>query len=181
MGAYVPKVLFLKLKNMMKIIGLFLCCCMFMTMFAQKEEVLKAGMESPDFKYKDVNGKTVSLKELRGKYVYIDVWATWCTPCRGELPYLKELEEKLKGKNICFLSISCDKDVEKWKQMVKDEKLGGIHVNTGGDQAFMKSYGIKGIPRFILLDKEGKIISMEMTRPSQKVTLETLMKLEGID
>lgn len=46
--------------------------------------------------------------------------------CRGELPYLKELEEKLKGKNICFLSISCDKDVEKWKQMVKDEKLGGI-------------------------------------------------------
>ena len=71
--------------------------------------------------------------------------------------------------------------MEKWKQMVKDEKLGGIHVNTGGDQAFMKSYEIKGIPRFILLDKEGKIISMEMTRPSQKVTLETLMKLEGID
>ena len=165
----------------MKVIGLLLCCCMFMTVFAQKEEVLKAGMTSPDFKYKDVNGKTVSLKDLRGKYVYIDVWATWCTPCRGELPYLKELEKKLEGKNICFLSISCDKDVEKWKQMVKDEELGGIHVNTGGDQVFMKAYGIKGIPRFILLDKEGKIVNLEMTRPSQKLTLETLMKLEGID
>lgn len=165
----------------MKVIGLLLCCCMFMTVFAQKEEVLKAGMTSPDFKYKDVNGKTVSLKDLRGKYVYIDVWATWCTPCRGELPYLKELEKKLEGKNICFLSISCDKDVEKWKQMVKDEELEGIHVNTGGDQVFMKAYGIKGIPRFILLDKEGKIVNLEMTRPSQKLTLETLMKLEGID
>lgn len=181
MGVHAPKVLFSKSKNVMKVIGLLLCCCMFMTVFAQKEEVLKAGMASPDFKYKDVNGKTVSLKDLRGKYVYIDVWATWCTPCRGELPYLKELEKKLEGKNICFLSISCDKDVEKWKQMVKDEELGGIHVNTGGDQVFMKAYGIKGIPRFILLDKEGKIVNLEMTRPSQKLTLETLMKLEGID
>ena len=88
----------------MKVIGLFLCCCMFMTVFAQKEEVLKAGMTSPDFKYKDVNGKTVSLKDLRGKYVYIDVWATWCTPCRGELPYLKELEKKTGRKEYLFFN-----------------------------------------------------------------------------
>ena len=54
-------------------------------------------------------------------------------------------------------------------------------MNTGGDQVFMKAYGIKVCARFILLDKEGKIVNLEMTRPSQKLTLETLMKLEGID
>ena len=165
----------------MKTIGIILCCCLFLTVFGQEVKVLKAGMESPDFKYKDVNGKTVSLKDLRGKYIYIDVWATWCTPCRGELPDLKKLEEKMKGKKICFLSISIDKDIEKWKNMVKEEELGGIHVNTGGEQKFLKAYQIKGIPRFILLDKEGKIVNPEMTRPSQKVTLETLMNLEGVD
>lgn len=165
----------------MRTIGLIFCCCLFLVAFGKDGQVLRAGMDSPDFEYKDINDRIVSLKDFRGKYVYIDVWATWCTPCRGELPDLKELEEKMKGKKICFLSISCDKDIEKWKKMVKEEELGGIHVNTGGDQKFMKAYGIKGIPRFILLDKKGKIINPEMTRPSQKVTLETLLSLKGIN
>lgn len=147
---------------------------------AQTQEPLKAGMAAPDFSYQDVNGKVLNLKDLRDKYVYIDIWATWCTPCRGELPFLQKLKQKMSGKNIVFVCISCDKDVEAWKKMVKEYELTGIQLNTGGDKNFMKAFGVRGIPRFILLDPDGKIIHAEMTRPSQEETLESLMELEGI-
>ena len=138
------------------------------------------GQPSPDFKYMDINGKEVSLADLAGKYVYIDVWATWCGPCRGELPHLKELENKYKGKNIHFVSISCDQDKAAWEKMVKDDKLEGIQLHTGGDRNFMEAYRINGIPRFILLDREGKIIDANMSRPSDPQTVKTFNSLQGI-
>ena len=138
------------------------------------------GQPSPEFKYLDINGKEVGLKDLAGKYVYIDVWATWCGPCRGELPHLKELEHQFKGKNIAFVSISCDQDKAAWEKMVKEEKLEGIQLHFGNDQTFMNNYMIRGIPRFILLDREGKILAAEMTRPSNPKTVETFNALEGI-
>ena len=138
------------------------------------------GQPSPEFKYLDINGKEVGLKDLTGKYVYIDVWATWCGPCRGELPHLKELEHQFKGKNIAFVSISCDQDKAAWEKMVKEEKLEGIQLHYGNDQSFMEAYMIRGIPRFILLDRDGKILAAEMTRPSNAKTAETFKNLEGI-
>lgn len=146
---------------------------------AQWAKIAK-GQPSPEFKYLDINGKEVNLKDLAGKYVYIDVWATWCGPCRGELPHLKELEHKFEKKNIDFVSISCDQDKAAWQKMVKEDKLGGIQLHTGGDQSFMDTFMIRGIPRFILLDREGKIIAADMTRPSNPKTTETLNALEGI-
>lgn len=141
---------------------------------------IAAGQPSPSFKYLDINGKEVSLADLAGKYVYIDVWATWCGPCRGELPHLKTLEEKYGKKNIYFVSISCDRDKAAWEKMVKEDKLGGIQLHNGGDDTFMDAYMITGIPRFILLDKEGKIINANMTRPSNPGTAKTFDALEGI-
>ena len=82
----------------------------FVTVNAQEKKELKEGDQAPTFKYLDINGKEVSLSDLKGKYVYIDIWATWCGPCTGELPHLKELEKKMHGKKIVFVSISCDKD-----------------------------------------------------------------------
>lgn len=138
------------------------------------------GQPAPNFKYLDINGKEVSLSDLAGKYVYIDVWATWCGPCRGEIPHLQKLEHQFKGKNINFVSISCDQDKADWEKMVKEDKLGGIQLHTGGDRSFMDTFMINGIPRFILLDREGKIIAAEMTRPSNPKTAETLTALEGM-
>jgi len=138
------------------------------------------GQPSPDFKYLNIDGQEVSLADLAGKYVYIDVWATWCGPCRGELPHLKELEHKFAKKNIHFVSISCDQDKAAWEKMVKEDKLGGIQLHAGQDEAFMDAYMIRGIPRFILLDREGKILAADMTRPSNPKTVETLNALEGI-
>lgn len=135
---------------------------------------------SSDHKYMDIDGKMVALEDLRGKYVYIDVWATWCGPCKAELPYLKKLEKKFKGKNIYFVSISIDANKAAWIKMVQEDQLGGIQLHGGNKAQIAKDYAIRAIPRFILLDREGKVINKEMTRPSDSETEETLNALEGI-
>lgn len=138
---------------------------------------IATGSPSPSFRYQDINGKEVSLDDLKGKLVYIDVWATWCGPCRGEIPFLQKLEHAYVGKDIHFVSISCDQDKKAWEDMVKKENLGGIQLHNGGDKGFMEAYLIRGIPRFLLLDREGKIVSADMTRPSDPATANKLDEL----
>ena len=141
---------------------------------------ISKGQPAIDFKYLDINGKEVCLKDLSGKYIYIDCWATWCGPCRGEIPHLQKLEHRYKNKNIHFVSISCDQNKADWEKMVKEEKLGGIQLHYGGDNTFMNFFMITGIPRFILLDQEGKIIQANATRPSNPETIKTFDNLRGI-
>ena len=112
--------------------------------------------------------------------VNMSILATWCGPCQYELPHLKELEKKMHGKKIVFVSISCDKDKAAWEKMVKEQGLGGVQLHNGGDREFMTAFGIRGIPRFILLDKKGKIVNPNMTRPSNPETEKTLKALKGI-
>lgn len=146
----------------------------------RKWQKVAKGQPSPDFSYFDIDSNRVSLADLAGKYVYIDIWATWCNPCKSELPYLKQLYQQFKKDNIHFVSISCDKDHDAWVQMVKEEQLGGIQLHNGGDKSFMDTYLVRGIPRFILLDREGRVVSADMTRPSNPKTVEMLTALEGI-
>lgn len=125
---------------------------------------------SPTFNYENHKGGTTKLADLKGKYVYIDVWATWCGPCRAEIPSLKKLEEKYHDMNIAFVSISIDvdKDHEKWKNFVSEKQLGGIQLfaDKNWNSDFMTSYGINSIPRFILIDPTGKIVKSDAARPS---------------
>lgn len=141
---------------------------------------VKKGQASPAFRFADIDGKEVGLQDFAGKYVMIDVWATWCPPCRAEIPALKKLEQQFKDKNIVFVSISCDQKIADWEKMVREDGLGGIQLHNGGDEEFMNAYRIRSIPRFILLDREGNIISANMTRPSNPETVKTLENLEGI-
>lgn len=135
-----------------------------------KVKALSAGVASPAFDYENHKGGKTSLASLKGKYVYIDVWATWCGPCHREIPSLQKLEEDYKGKSIEFVSISIDakKDYEKWKKMVTDKQLGGIQLIADSDwtSKFALDYAIVSIPRFILLDPEGKIVNADAPRPS---------------
>lgn len=139
------------------------------TEFEQVKRLLP-GSPSPEFIYPDINGKDVALSDLKGKLVYIDVWATWCVPCLQEIPSLKKLESDYHNKDIYFVSMSVDqkKDFEKWQNMVKEKELQGIQIFADNDwkSQFVKDYNINGIPRFILLDREGKIISADAPRPS---------------
>ena len=124
------------------------------------------GQPAPDFSFPDMDGNMVSLEDLRGKYVYIDIWATYCSPCRAEIPYLQKLEEKLKDKNIYFVSISVDTNKKTWENMVKKDQLGGIQLHCGKNPKFMDDYDIPGIPRFILIDPEGRFCGARVGHPS---------------
>jgi thiol-disulfide isomerase/thioredoxin len=142
---------------------------------------LNVGDEAPNFTFKDMNGKEVSIKDFRGKYLYIDVWTTTCGSCIRQFPYLKKLEEEMKGKNIAFISVSLEKDMDVWKKMVKERKLEGIQLNVGDAKDFRSTYEISGMPFIILLDKEGKILRIRsIILPSSPHTLKLLQGLEGI-
>ena len=135
--------------------------------------VLAEGKSSPKFEdYENFKGGTTSLDDLKGKYVYVDVWATWCGPCKREIPFLKEVEKAYHGKNIEFVSISIDvaKDHGKWKEMVAEKELGGIQLfaDNNWNSDFVKAYQISGIPRFLLIDPDGNIVSSNAPRPSSK-------------
>ncbi len=138
------------------------------------------GKPSPDFKGVDINGKQMSLKDFRGKYVYIDMWATWCGPCQKELPFLKKLAEKYKGRNITFVGLSIDADKTKWEARVKSGALCGTQLYIGKGSRFQADYRISGIPRFILLDPNGRIVNPDMTRPSSDDTEKILNSMPGM-
>lgn len=141
----------------------------------------KIGSPSPEFSnYENFNGGMTSLRDLRGSYVYIDIWATWCPPCKAEIPFLKNLEEKLKNNNIKFVSISVDSKnaKEAWKKMIKKEQMSGVQLFANGDRGFMEAYQVTGIPRFILLDKEGNIINPNAPRPSDPNLFDILSELK---
>nr|WP_184547810.1 TlpA disulfide reductase family protein [Mucilaginibacter sp. FT3.2]MBB6232745.1 thiol-disulfide isomerase/thioredoxin [Mucilaginibacter sp. FT3.2] len=143
--------------------------------------LLKAGDKCPDFVFRDTSGydgRNVKLSDLKGKYVLIDVWASWCAPCRAQYPYLVSLEEKMKNKQITFVSISIDTRVFRWKTPMLD-KMGGIQWMVR-DETFERAFGINAIPRFILLDKTGSILNLKMPLPSHPELEQELNKLQGI-
>ena len=151
--------------------------------YTEKKEMSKMmGKPSPSFEnYENYSGGTTSLSDLKGKYTYIDVWATWCRPCREEIPALKILEEKY-GEQINFVSISVDKpkDRDKWLAMVKDLELKGYQLFANSDKptTFDQEYNISSIPRFLIVDPDGNVYNPDAPRPSEAKTeklLETLI------
>ncbi|MDB4582211.1 TlpA family protein disulfide reductase [Draconibacterium sp.] len=149
---------------------------------ADARDKLKPGNTAPTFKYPDINGEMISLESFKGKVVYIDVWATWCGPCKYQFPYQKKLEAELHGQDIVFVSISVDedKDIGAWEKMVKEEELGGYQLFAKGtweNKKIIKDYVIKGIPYFIIIDKEGKLVEVFASRPSDPETKEKLLNL----
>jgi len=135
--------------------------------------LLAPGNVAPGFSYKDINGKEYSLESLKGTLVYIDFWATWCGPCRHELPFLEEVENAYAGKKVTFISMSFDDDMVAWDKMVKEKKMKGLQLHADGAwlSTAAKDYQVKGIPTFVLIDQNGFIISPSAPRPSSGATL----------
>ncbi len=155
-------------------------------------EHFPAGTPSPTFEnYENHKGGTTSLADLKGKYVYVDVWATWCGPCIAEIPSLKELDAKYADKNIQFVSISIDDAMRsgggdpevaksKWRTMVEEEELIGLQLfsDKNWQSDFVKDYKINGIPRFILIDPNGNVVDANAPRPSSKKLVELIDSLD---
>lgn len=149
------------------------------------EKVLhkSVGQKGLEFTYNDINDKPVSFSDFKGKFVYIDLWATWCGPCKAEIPHMKKIEEDYHGKNIVFVSLSLDKpkDAQKWKDFVTKEQLKGIQLMADKDfsSAVAKNYEVNAIPRFLLFDTKGNIINADALRPSNpelRAQLDKLLK-----
>jgi thiol-disulfide isomerase/thioredoxin len=145
----------------------------------KKLKKVAVGSQSPTFELPDINKKLVNLNDLKGKIVYIDIWATWCLPCVKEIPSLKKLEVAFKNKDIQFVSICKSDHLKSWEKMIKEDNLGGIQLFAPDENiAFFKDYMVFSIPRFILLDKTGKIIDANAKSPSNpelKSQLESLL------
>lgn len=140
---------------------------------------LMPGQEAPDFTTVDMEGNEVKLSDFKGKYVYVDVWASWCEPCKEEIPFLKTLDKNYSEEDIIFLSVSIDETKEPWKEMVQEQELQGTQVYIEGAFAstITQDYKISGIPRFMLIDPEGKIVTVQAQRPSGKIkeTIDALL------
>lgn len=156
------------------------------TIARQKDAVpvveLRAGDVMPDFNLEDIDGKHVSLKSFKGKYLLIDVWATWCGVCLDEAPFFERLENKFHHKCIAFVSISADKHRNIWVKTVKSKetKIPQWRLPEGEDSPFLAAFRIEGIPRFILLDTKGRILNTLCGMPSEPETGKMLSELKGI-
>jgi thiol-disulfide isomerase/thioredoxin len=142
---------------------------------------IEEGFLAVDFSGTDINGKIHKLSDYKGKVVYVDVWATWCGPCKAQIPHLKKLEKKYQDKPVVFMSISVDKEKnrEKWKNYVISKELKGVQIMDGKafESEVVKAYKVYSIPRFLIFDKEGRIVSTKAPRPSTGEVEKILDKL----
>ena len=132
---------------------------------------LKKGSLAADFTMTDKDGKVFSLKDFRGKALFIDCWATWCGPCCGEIPYMEKLHEHFKNsKDVELISISLDSNKKKWLQKLKEDKPKWRQFICPDNfkSQLCQNYDIDAIPRFLFFDKEGRIISLDAKRPSEQ-------------
>lgn len=141
---------------------------------------LKVGSEAPDISGRTPDGKELSLSDLKGKYVFIDFWASWCAPCRREIPYLKEaLAYSENSDNLVVLSYSIDNKMNDWVNCIEKNDLkhkNWIHISTlkGWNSDAIKLFSVKGVPYTALIDPDGNVVEFELRGE------EMVKKLKGI-
>ncbi|GAB3555786.1 redoxin domain-containing protein [Spirosoma fluminis] len=136
------------------------------------------GAQAPEIALTDTTGTPVPLSSLRGKYVLLDFWASWCGPCRMENPNVVRMYNKFKDKGFTIYSVSLDKGKAEWLRAIRTDNLPWTHVS---DLKYWQSeaaqqYGVQAIPATFLLDKEGKIIAKNLRGQALEQKLEEVLK-----
>jgi thiol-disulfide isomerase/thioredoxin len=124
----------------------------------------QANAQATDFTQNDVNGNPFTLSSLRGKFVLVDFWASWCVPCRAENPNVRKAYKDLKGKNFEIVSVSLDMSKEPWVEAIKKDTMPWIHVcdMKGWKNDVATLYGINSVPQNLLINPEGKIVATNL-------------------
>lgn len=139
------------------------------------------GNSAPGFTYSDIKGQQVSLSDFNDKYVYIDIWATWCGPCLKELPHLEKLQDQFNDPRLVFISISIDEDKKAWEKMVEEKEMSGVQLidsdGSNWNAGIRKDYSVLSIPHFVLIGPGGIIVDSNAPSPSSEEIKEILSDL----
>lgn len=143
-------------------------------------KIVAIGAQAPDFTQKTPDGKTVSLRDYRGKYVLVDFWASWCGPCRQENPSVAKVYNEYKGRDFEVLGVSLDneKDKAKWVKAIQDDQLAWTQVSDlrGWENEAARMYQVRGIPQNYLIDPGGKIVATNLKGADLRATLAQYIK-----
>lgn len=143
---------------------------------AKAQEAVAPGNQAPDFTLKNIDNKDFTLSSLKGKYVVLDFWGSWCGWCIKGMPDMKKAYDKYNGR-IEFVGIDCNDSVESWKKAVADNQLPWINVRNEGEPDVAVMYGVSGYPTKYVIDPEGKILKQVVGEDPEFYTfLESLMK-----
>ncbi len=140
------------------------------------EEVASIGKPAPDFEYFDANGKMWRLSDLRGKVVFLNFWATWCTTCKAEMPLKEDLYKRMQGKPFQMLGVLFRDDPENLESYFKTYTVSIPTLISPDDEAG-KLYGITGVPETFIIDKEG-IVREKVVGPGAWDKPETMVLIE---
>jgi len=147
--------------------------------YNQKKGEFLVGQQAPDFSISDLSGKTVTLSALKGKYVVVDFWASWCTPCRAANQKIKPIYEKYKNKGFEMISVSMDDKKTLWEAAIKKDGLPWLQVSELigiKESSVAKQYSVTSLPTVFLLDRTGKVIAQNVSEKELEEILHTNLK-----
>jgi thiol-disulfide isomerase/thioredoxin len=148
-------------------------------LFAQTSVSLKTNIKDlNEAKYSNESFNSI-LKQYEGKVVYLDFWASWCSPCKKEMPYSQNLQEEFKGQDVVFLYLSVDRNAQQWLNMIEKLQITGNHYRANSDvhRELNEKFNVRSIPRYVIIDKKGEVVSANATRPSNPAVVDEIKKL----
>jgi len=137
---------------------------------------LNRGKPAPDFLTTALNKDTFSLENFKGRYIIMDIWATWCGPCRAQSPNFERLAEQYTNQNVAFVALSIDDNKWAWQNEASEKSFRVLQLHSNDKNLFGKAYGIEYIPRYIFIGPDGKIINAQMPEPGDQSFEDILRK-----